>query len=62
MENSESKTEIRRKYYLTFIGKNKDKITMSHVCDVCLGKYKYLNKSHHNKSKRHLDFLNKISS
>jgi hypothetical protein len=53
------KRRIKREYYITFIIKNKEKLTKRFQCEICSGHYKYLNKSHHNASKRHKLFLDK---
>jgi len=52
----------QNKYNSNFINKNKDKINISHICDICYGKYKYFTKSIHNKSKRHIMMLNKLNN
>ena len=44
-------------YYQAFKEKNKAKINESVICDVCKGKYKYYNRSHHNCSKLHKNAL-----
>jgi hypothetical protein len=52
------KTEINvikksREYYNNFINKNKDKLNETKQCEICFGRYKYMNKSHHNKTALH---------
>jgi len=64
---SKQQTEIKPKkkstlYVNNFIKKNSDKINISNTCEICLGKYTYFNKSVHNKSKRHITFLNKLNT
>lgn len=49
-----------REYYNNFINKNKEKLNETKQCDICLGRYKYMNKSHHVKTKLHLSKLNCI--
>jgi len=49
----------QKKYNNNFMEKNKDKIKLKIVCDVCCGSYTYYNKSKHMKSKKHLNLLNK---
>jgi hypothetical protein len=41
-------------HFNTFLEKNKDKLKEKQICPVCGGKYVYLNKYHHNKTKKHL--------
>jgi hypothetical protein len=51
----------KRQYYLNFINKNKDRLEEKQICNICYGRYKYLNKSHHirtNLHKRVLDAIN----
>ena len=43
----------RREYNHKFYENNKDK-DIKRSCDICLGSYTIFNKSHHNKSKKHL--------
>jgi len=42
-----------------FIENNKDKIKEKIECNICKGSYTYFNKSKHNKTKRHVKFINK---
>lgn len=44
---------------LAFRLRNKEKFKEKIICPICGGKYVYFNKSHHNKSKKHL-LVNKI--
>jgi hypothetical protein len=55
MENT--KKYDTKKYYETFREKNKNSVCCSIVCEICGGKYSYFNKSHHQKSKKHLKAL-----
>ena len=46
--------ENENKYYSkTFYEKHPDKLTKTETCDLCGGKYKYCNKSHHRSTKKH---------
>lgn len=47
------------RYNKTFMEKNKDRIKLKVVCDICCGTYTYYNKSKHMKSIKHLNLLNK---
>jgi hypothetical protein len=48
----ESKQIMYKKYNTTYYETHKnDECT---ICDVCNGKYKWYNRSHHNKSKKHI--------
>ena len=62
-----SKAERRRQYYLenkefenaysvVYMLENKEKYSKSHSCK-CGGKYKLLHKKNHERSKRHLNYL-----
>ena len=59
-ETSESDEEINiiKSKYKKFIEDNKDKIKQKIECVICKGSYTYFNKSKHNKTKRHLKFIN----
>ena len=61
-ESSESdeKINIIKSKYKKFIEENKDKIKEKIECVICKGSYTYFNKSKHNKTKRHLKFINDI--
>ena len=51
---NDEKKKKHREYMATFIKKNADKYLLrDYTCDLCGGTYKYVNKSHHNKSQRH---------
>jgi hypothetical protein len=50
-----SKQEKKKIYNQRYINKHKDDPSM--VCDVCNGKYTYVNKWHHLASKKHKDAL-----
>ncbi len=49
----------QNKYNKNFFEKHKEKINEQHICDICLGVYKYYTKSKHIQTKRHLYFLDK---
>lgn len=51
----------QKEYNKRFNQKNKEKVKMKHICDICLGSYTYFNKSKHFKSLRHLAFVNKLN-
>lgn len=48
----------QKKYYDKFKDKNKDEIKKSYVC-ACGGEYTYFNKSRHNTTRKHKEWLNK---
>ena len=50
----------RREYNNRFFEKNKERLNVTRICDICLGKYKYVNKSHHNKTAIHMRHLEKL--
>jgi hypothetical protein len=50
----------RKEYNNRFFEKNKERLIITHICDICLGKYKYVNKSHHNKTAIHIRHLEKL--
>ena len=50
----------RKEYNNRFFEKNKERINITQTCDICLGKYKYVNKSHHNKTAIHIRHLEKL--
>jgi hypothetical protein len=54
MENEilNSKKEASKRYNAKSYEKHKGE--ESQFCEVCYGRFQYYNKSHHNKSKRHL--------
>lgn len=43
----------RQQYYNEYVEKNKEKLKKGYVCELCGGKYKYISKSHHVKTKKH---------
>ena len=55
------KNEIKKKsveYVRDFINKNKEKINESIKCEICGGSYSYFNKSRHQKSDKHIKYVN----
>jgi len=50
----------KKEYNNRFFKKNKERLIITHICDICLGKYKYVNKSHHNKTAIHIRHLEKL--
>ncbi len=53
MENPEKVNNNKK-----FSENHKEKIKEKQICEICYGSYTYFNKSHHNKSKKHLFVLN----
>ena len=49
--------EYRRNYYKLH---KKDYFCQQFTCEICKGKFMLVNKSHHNKSKKHINALNII--
>jgi len=47
------------KYYRNWYDKNIEKVHEKHTCGICKGSYTYMNRSKHNKSKKHQNFLEK---
>ena len=45
------------KYYRNWYDKNTDKLREKNQCEVCLGIYTFMNKSKHNKTKKHMDAM-----
>jgi len=43
--------------YKKFVEKNQERIKETVICPICKGRYQYFNKSKHNKTKRHMDFV-----
>lgn len=52
-ENLEKKKKMQKEAMKEFYKNHPD----SYTCEICYGKYKYFNKYHHNKTKRHLQFV-----
>jgi hypothetical protein len=52
----------QKKYYENFKIKNLDKLTKINICPLCKNSYTYFTKSKHLKSKKHNNFLNKLST
>lgn len=44
-------------YYNEYLEKNKEKLKKDYICEICGGKYKYISKSHHIKTKKHITML-----
>jgi DNA phosphorothioation-dependent restriction protein DptG len=55
-ENKEKKTSTEN--VKKFIERNKEKLKEKKTCHICQGTYTHFNKYSHNKTKRHLLFLN----
>lgn len=60
-DNKEQIKEKKKEYYEKNYEQNKEKLYEKFECE-CGGKYIYQNKSIHFKTKKHLDYLNKINS
>ena len=58
MDNIEKKKYDNKKYYQNFKEKHKDELKETIKCEICGGSYKYFNKPIHNKTKKHIEFLN----
>ena len=43
----------RTKYFKEYAEKNREKLNEKFICDICGGKYKYVNKANHNQTKKH---------
>jgi hypothetical protein len=54
---SEDKKKERLQYYNEYLEKNKEKLKQEFVCEICGGKYKYISKAHHVKTKKHITGL-----
>ena len=54
---AENNKEKKQQYLKDYINKNKEKLTEDFICDECGGKYKYMNKAHHIKTKKHQNSL-----
>jgi len=50
MANSKS----RQQYHKEYIEKNADKLKEEYECEICGGKYQYMSKAHHIKTKKHI--------
>ncbi len=57
MEEEKIKINKVKKFYETHPEKLTDKI----ICKICNGRYAYFNKSHHNKTQKHLLILKLIN-
>lgn len=54
---SEDKKKERLQYYNEYLEKNKEKLKKEYICEICGGKYKYISKAHHVKTKKHITAL-----
>lgn len=61
-DTKQIKKEKQRAYLKTFVEKNQEKYAKKFQCPICGGTYTYVNKFHHNKSKKHqiADLKNKL--
>lgn len=51
-----------KKYNKKFYEKHKEKLCGESIQCECGGRYKHINKSHHNKTQRHLKFLSNVNN
>ena len=47
----------RKEYFKEYFDKNKEKLNEEFVCNICGGKYKFVHKSNHIKTKKHQNSL-----
>ena len=52
-----SKNKDRKEYFKEYFDKNKEKLNEDFICDECCGKYKYIHKAIHTKTKKHQNSL-----
>jgi conjugal transfer/entry exclusion protein len=52
-----NKKEKTQQYLKEYFNKNKEKLTEDFICEDCGGKYQYMSKAHHIKTKKHLNSL-----
>lgn len=53
----DTKKQEKLQYYYDYIEKNKEKLKKNYICDICGGKYKYISKAHHIKTKKHVNMV-----
>lgn len=51
------KNKDRKKYFKEYVEKNKGKLNENFICEECGGKYKYMSKTTHEKTKKHQNSL-----
>ena len=51
------KNQDRSQYLKDYHQKNIDRLEEKFICDICGGKYKYMNKTNHFKTKKHQNIL-----
>ena len=51
------KNKDRKQYFKDYFDKNKDKLNEENNCEDCGGKYKFVHKSNHIKTKKHQNSL-----
>lgn len=51
------KNKNRKQYFKDYFDKNKEKLNEEFVCDECGGKYKFVHKANHIKTKKHQNSL-----
>ena len=47
------KNKDRKDYFKKYFDENKDKLKEDFICEICGGKYKYMNKANHIKTQKH---------
>jgi hypothetical protein len=47
----------RKQYFKDYFDKNKEKLNEEFICNICGGKYKFIHKSNHIKTKKHQNTL-----
>ena len=60
--NADNDKKDRTQYFKEYFQKNKNKLTENIICDICGGKYQKMNKTIHDKSKKHInqETINKL--
>ena len=62
LKKLKKKTEPKKKYDSKIYNRkfyiiNKEKVSEKHICPLCKGRYTYFNKSTHDKTQKHLKWL-----
>lgn len=47
----------RKEYFKKYFDENKEKLNQDFICEICGGKYKYISKTTHEKTKKHKNCL-----
>lgn len=61
-EKYKQKLEKHKEYMKTYSIKNAEKLKQYHTCEICSKPYQLYNKSQHNKTKHHLNFISQLSN